>query len=182
MASVHGSNGGDPTKEVISDLHAQGAHKELTQQAVELWFKESQDWLQQAAHNRAALGEQHGVSGRSDNNLSQLVQNATPPVWDDSREVWSFAYNHAGAVYQEFGAMPHEIRAKRAEYLAFEWPDAPEEVAEQFEDTEGDLVFFKKVDHPGIPAIGFIRYGRDQAKQILENAGYDTRDYEEDNR
>lgn len=177
MADIESSTGGDPTKEVIQGLEAN--KKELTRDAIDLWFQNSQDWLREAEKNRSELGKQKGVEGREQNNLGQIAQKAVPPTWDEDKQRWSFSYPHEGAVFQEFGARPHEIRAKQAEVLAFEWPDAPEEVQEQFEHTEGDLVFFESIDHPGIPAIGFVRYGRDVAKRELESAGHDVTSWED---
>ncbi|AGM11977.1 hypothetical protein DNAM5_118 [Haloarcula californiae tailed virus 1] len=176
MANVKSSNGGDPTKAVIQGLEAEV--DELTRDAIDLWFKESQEWLRDAERNRSELGRTSGSEGRANNALGEIAQTAQPPTWNEDEQRWEFSYTHEGAVFQEFGAKPHEIRAKKAEVLAFEWPDAPEEVKEQFEHTEGDLVFFESVNHPGIPAIGFVRYGRDVAKRELETAGYDVTEWE----
>jgi hypothetical protein len=177
MSELEGENGGDPTKTVKQALEANKA--ELTRDAIDLWFAESQDWLRDAEKNRSELGREQNNTVRENNNLGEIAQSAQPPTWDDGE--WVFSYTHAGAVFQEFGAMPHEIRARKSEYLAFEWPDAPREVKEQFEHTEGDLVFFKSVNHPGIPAIGFVRHGRERAKTKLESAGYDVTSWEEHN-
>jgi len=178
MADIEASNGGDPTKEVIQSLKADA--DELTRDIIDLWFSNSQDWLRDAEKNRSEIGVKSGVRGREENNLGQIAQKAVPPSWNEDEQRWSFSYPHAGAVFQEFGAKPHEIRAKKGEVLAFEWPDAPEEVQEQFEDTEGDLVFFQSVDHPGLPAIGFVRYGRDVAKRELEESEIDVTTWEKE--
>lgn len=169
---VEAEHGGDPTKALITEL--EDRKKEFTRDAAHLWFQESTDWLEDAAQTRSALGRQHGRTGREMHGLDQIRKTAQPPQWEESREAWVWTVPHEGAVFQEFGAMPHEIRARKAEVLAFEWPDAPRKVQEQFEHTEGDLVFFESIDHPGIPAIGFIRYGRQQAQKFLEQRGYDT--------
>ena len=170
MASVTSSTGGDPTKAIVGAVRKE--KKQLTRDAVDLWFQESFNWLTEAAERRSELGRAHGHEGRSSNGLHQIAQSFMPPKWDSSRGAWIWSVPHYGAVFQEFGAIPHEIRAKKAETLAFEWPDQPEAVREQFEHTEGDLVFFESINHPGIPAIGFVRYGRDKAKRELEYAGY----------
>jgi hypothetical protein len=146
--------------------------RDLSEKAINFWFEESQLWLEQAAHNRANIASE-GRIGRENNGLFAIQQQATPPAWNNGH--WEFSYNHEGAVFQEYGARPHEITARRAEFLAFEWPDAPEEVQEQFDHTEGDLVFFKSINHPGIPAIGFTRRGRDKLIDRLEAKGIDTR-------
>ena len=177
MATIESEGGGDPTKAIIEGLEVQ--KKDLTEPVMDLWFQESTDWLVEAAENRSEIGVAHGRVGRAQNNLSELADKAVPPMWDDEREAWVFSFPHEGAVFQEFGALPHEIRARKAEVLAFEWPDAPKEVQERFEHTEGDLVFFESIDHPGIPAIGFVRYGRDKAKALLEKQGYNVEEFSE---
>lgn len=177
MVEVTSENGGDPTKAVTDALAAK--KKELSRDYVDLWYQESTEWLKEAAETRSAIGQAHGVVGRSENNLAILASRSVPPMWDESDEQWVFSFPHEGAVFQEFGAVPHEIRAKKAEALAFEWPDAPEEIKEEFDHLEGDLVMFQKINHPGIPAIGFVRYGRDRARTALEGAGYSTSDFNE---
>lgn len=178
MADVKGQDGDDPTKAVVQGLEANA--DELTRDVIDVWFKETQEWLRDAEANRSELGRQKGNDQRENNNLGQIAQTAQPPTWNEDEQWWEFSYPHEGAVFQEFGAQPHEIRAKNAEVLAFEWPDAPEEVQEQFKHTEGDLVFFKSVQHPGLPAIGFVRYGRDVAKREVEEAGVDVTEWESD--
>ena len=158
MTEIRGEKHSDPTKEIIQELEADV--EDLSRDIVMFWFEKSQNWLEEAAEQRSEIDSQ-GMEGREQNSLHVIQQTAVPPTWNENQKYWSFSYPHAGAVFQEFGAKPHEIRAKRAEVLAFEWPDAPQEVKEQFEDTEGDLVFFESIDHPGIPAIGFVRRGRD---------------------
>lgn len=155
---------------------------ELSRDYIDLWFAESQDHLYEAAGNRSGIDSTRdsrgSLEGRQSNGLSSIAQSAVPPSWDDDREAWVFSYTHEGAVYQEYGTRPHEIRAKQAEFLAFEWPDAPQEVQKMFEDTEGDLVFFKSIQHPGIPAIGFVRYGRERARQKAQQAGINMEEFE----
>jgi hypothetical protein len=177
MSELSSSEGGDATKAIVTYL--EDNKDEITRDAIDLWFQESTDWLTEAAERRAQLGQRHGRQGRADTGLSQIAQKAVPPFWDDQREAWVFSFPHAGAVFQEYGAMPHEIRARRAEVLAFEWPDAPAEVQEQFDHTEGDLVFFESINHPGIPSIGFVRYGRERARVYLQQAGYTVTEFSE---
>lgn len=175
MTEIEGEGGGDPTNAIRVELEQRG--REYTRDAAHLWYQESTDWLRDAAERRAEVGLAHGRAGRAGQGLDQIRLSSVPPTWEKEEEAWVFSFPHRGAVFQEFGAMPHEIRAKRAEALAFEWPDAPEEVKEQFEHTEGDLVFFESVDHPGIPAIGFVRYGRDRAQAFLRRHGHSTEVY-----
>lgn len=177
MAEITSGSGKDPTAAITAEFEDQ--KDELTRDIIDLWFQESTEWLKEAAERRSQLGKAKGREGREMQALDQIRKGAIPPTWDEREEAWVFSFPHRGAIFQEFGARPHEIRAKKAEVLAFEWPDAPAEVEEQFEDTEGDLVFFESIDHPGIPAIGFVRYGRDQAQAALRQAGYGTEAFQE---
>lgn len=175
---IEASGGGDPTKEVVETIDEN--KKRFTRDVAHFWFARSQDWLAEAAEQRAGGGpgspdDSEGRVGRQKTGLMNIHNSAQPPVWVPEDEQWEFSYPHRGAVYQEFGAEPHTIRAKKAEVLAFEWPDAPKEVKEQFEHTEGDLVFFDEIEHPGIPAIGFVRNSRDQTVSALERKGHEIR-------
>jgi hypothetical protein len=176
MVELESDSGSDPTDEII--LALEESAEEFTRDVIMHWFEKSQNWLEEAAENRSEIDSQ-GMIGREQNSLHAIQQTAVPPSWDKNEEHWSFSYPHAGAVFQEFGARPHEIRAKKAEVLAFEWPDAPRDIQEEFEHTEGDLVFFESVNHPGIPAIGFVRRGRDKTRTKLERQGYDVEEFEE---
>lgn len=169
---IKAQDGSDGGKTIVAKMKERKS--EMTKEYIDLWFQESTDWLSDAAQRRSELGVSHGREGRAQHGLDQIRKGAIPPYWDDRREAWVFGFPHIGAIFQEFGAIPHEIRAKKAEALAFEWPDAPEDVKEDFEYTEGDLVFFESVNHPGIPAIGFTRYGRDKAELYLEKQGHST--------
>lgn len=171
MADISSSGGyGDPTKAITMTLD--DAKGDISRDAIDLWFQESTEWLKEAAERRSELGVMHGRKGRANQALDQIRKGAIPPRWVEEEEAWVFSFPHAGAVFQEYGARPHEIRARRAEVLAFEWPDAPQRVKEQFSHTEGDLVFFESINHPGIPAIGFVRYGRDRTERFLKDKGY----------
>lgn len=164
--------GGDPTKQVVERLHAEG--KKVTRDAMDVWFTASQDRLVEAAQQRAGgegADDSEGRVGRRENNLTDMLDEFQPPVWVESEQAWVFTVAHAAAVFHEFGAEPHEIRAAQARALAFEWPDAPKEVEEQFEDSF-PTVFFNSIEHPGTPAIGFIRHGRSEARRRLQKAGY----------
>lgn len=92
-----------------------------------------------------------------------IVQGSVPPVWVESEGAWVFHYPHAGAPHLEFGADPHKIEAKQAEYLAFEWPEMEGvefgDTGQTFDEVFADswpTVFFKEVEHPGIPALKFV--------------------------
>jgi hypothetical protein len=104
--------------------------------------------------------------------VQSIAQSALPPQWDDSEQAWVFTFPHTAAPFLEFGADEHEIAAKNAEFLAFEWPEGGDvvldeetgtTVREAFEKTF-PTVFFKKVNHPGVPAL---KYMRDSWKEVF---------------
>jgi len=74
-------------------------------------------------------------------------------------------WEHPHADKIEVGVQPHVIPGNPI--LVFPWPNGPEEVLEQFrpqwEDPDHFLeepeVIFAEVDHPGIPAVGYIQGG-----------------------
>jgi len=73
------------------------------------------------------------------------------------------------------GVQPHMIEGSPV--LWFKWPNAPDEVKEKFrprwEDPDSFLeepeVLFSEVQHPGIPALGYIRKGFQQS--LADNFG-----------
>lgn len=174
-------SGEDPTKAIQAEVKELG--KKITREAMTVWNTESQKRIMEAAGARseidAARDARGALKGRESNALNEIAQEFTAPVWNEGENAWIFSVTHEAAVFHEWGATPHEIRAKAAHALAFEWPDAPEEVQEKFEDTF-PLVFFDNVDHPGVPAIGFMRFGREKARQRLDKAGFDASTFEED--
>ena len=74
-------------------------------------------------------------------------------------------WTHPHADKLEVGVRPHMIEGDPI--LVFEWPNAPDEVRQQFADQwasddsflDEPEVAFAEVQHPGIPGIGFIRAG-----------------------
>lgn len=139
-------------EEAVEDLAKQAGKKLITE-----WKAASEQKLDRARIDRDSDG------------LSNIIEAFTDPEYAESENAWTFNVEHTGAIYQEYGADEHEIRARQASFLAFEWPDAPPEVKEQFEDTEGDLVFFQSINHPGIPPIYFMRHGRIDAIRSLDD-------------
>ena len=88
--------------------------------------------------------------------LQSIAQSGIPPQQDG--DDWVFGFAHHAAHFVNDGTEPHVIEAKDADMLAFEWPDAPQEVQEMFESTF-PTVFFKSVKHPGTPAVHYIEKG-----------------------
>lgn len=78
-------------------------------------------------------------------------------------------WTHPHADKIEVGVKPHMIEGDPI--LVFEWPNMPDEVAAEFEDAwesdenflEEPMVAFAEVNHPGIPGVGYIRAGFQQA-------------------
>ena len=74
-------------------------------------------------------------------------------------------WTHPHADKIEVGVRQHEIQGNPI--LVFEWPNMPDEVADQFRSQwesdssflEEPMVAFAKIEHPGIPGVGFIRTG-----------------------
>jgi|APHM01.1.fsa_nt_gi hypothetical protein len=99
--------------------------------------------------------------------LSSLVGpvvDENPPGVDGIRIAWGFTSD--GAQYLEFGTSEHTIEG---DPLAFEWPDAPPEVQEMFEDTF-PTVFFREVEVDGIAETRFTRESVAALVDALEDA------------
>lgn len=181
---IKAQGGGDPTKAIVERLYSRG--KKVTREAVTIWNSTAQDRIMVTAQGRASIDAQRdqrgALSGRENNDLHELAQSFTAPFWKEDRHAWVFAVTHRFAKHHEWGAMPHEIEAATANALIFEWPDMPKEVREDFEpqwesDTnvlEEPEVAFDSVDHPGTPAIGYLRHGRRKARERVEAAGFDA--------
>lgn len=172
--TVTGTGGESGAQAIEAEVQKLG--KRVTREGITIWNTTAQDRITSAAEMRtidSPQGDSEGRQGRLANNLHELVQSFTAPVWDATEGVWRFAVTDETAQIHEFGAVPHEIRAKQARALAFEWPDAPEDIQEKFEATF-PTVFFNSVQHPGAPAIGYMRHGREQARQRVGEAGFDA--------
>lgn len=134
--------------EIAFDDLSDDAAKELANR----WFSASQEKLY-------AGGDQH------DYDVYPVAQSGVPPQKDG--DAWKFGYLHPATVYFEFGTPDHEVEAQEAEMLAFEWPDAPQEVREMFSDTF-PTVFFESVEVSGINALRFVQNGRTQARNNFD--------------
>ena len=129
-----------PLQDALEDLS-----REQAREVANLWFSESQQKLRER-------GDEAGYE------YFPILQGAQPPQW--TGEAWRFVYPHEASQYMEFGTEAHEIRAKNADMLAFEWEDAPQEVREMFEDTF-PTVFFKSVEVEGVDELRYLRDSRD---------------------
>lgn len=142
----------------------EGRHREVTSEAMRRWYA----WAQETLSNRGdALGYEWYP-------LMQAM-GASPPRWSERENRWEFGVPHVAAPFFEYGAEPHEIRARRAEFLAFPWPEMEGEefgntgmtFDEVFADT-WPVVFFKSVQHPGMEETRFLRDSRDRARDWLQ--------------
>ena len=103
-----------------------------------------------------------------------VVQSGTPPQWDEAEGAFVMSFSHAAASYFEYGTTAHEVKAKEADVLAFEWPEMANErfgdtnktFKEVFSDT-WPTVFFPETQPDGIPAIRYLQRGREHAKRWL---------------
>ena len=83
----------------------------------------------------------------------------------DKGDVYVAEWEHPHADKIEVGVKPHLIEGDPI--LVFPWPDGPDDVLERYrpkwEDPDHWLeepeVIFAEVNHPGIPAVGYIRAG-----------------------
>ncbi|MFB6189336.1 MAG: hypothetical protein ABEI57_05585 [Halapricum sp.] len=140
----------------LSDLEAglETMAHDAARDAASAWFSRSQELLYDA-------GDDH------DYEVYPIAQAAQPPEWDDAAGGYVFVYPHAASIFFEEGTDEHEIEAQQADYLAFEWPDAPDEIQEQFAATF-PTVFFKKVEVDGLPAIRYVANSRQAGLEALE--------------
>ena len=134
-----------------SDLEAafEDLSKEQARELAGRWFSNSSELLLEEGDDR-------------EYETSPVAQSGLPPQWDDTRGGWVFAFPHVAARFFNDGTETHTIEPTNADWLAFEWPDAPPEIQDQFESTF-PTVFFKEVEVEGLPALRYMERGRDQA-------------------
>jgi len=130
-----------------------GLSRQQAMEAANRAFSSSQETLQEEGDER-------------DYEAFPIVESGTPPVWDESEDAARFEYSHPAAYFWEVGTQTHEIVAEDG-MLAFEWPDAPAEVQDMFEETF-PTVFFKSVEVEGIDRMDFVKGGIEDARDWWE--------------
>ena len=86
---------------------------------------------------------------------------------EDDRVTVTWTIDHPGALPLEVGSSDHVVSSDDGP-LAFEWPDAPAGVQEQFEHTEGDLVFFQEVEVSGVDETRHTRQALDALRRAIQ--------------
>lgn len=83
---------------------------------------------------------------------------------------------HKASIYLEMGTKPHEIRPVRANALRFKTPTIPNVIGikagvtkkgqryERYKRAEQEVVFTKRVHHPGTKKIPFMKASADREK------------------
>lgn len=159
-------------QDLVDELQSVDALREASNELAREWYTVSQDVLLERGENYAEWG------GNSESaEVHPVVQSAVPPEWDDRREAWVFTYTHEWSEGFEFGTEPHTIKPVNADFLKFPWPDGPDDVLERFqpmwEDPDHFLeepeVLLKQVDHPGTPALRFLRDSRTMLSGVTES-------------
>jgi hypothetical protein len=135
------------------EVAAEEISRDQAMEAANRVFSWSQD-------NLYAAGDDRGYD------VESVAQMAQPPQWVESEGGAVVEYPHPASNFFEDGTQTHEIVAD-GETLAFEWPDAPREVQEMFEETF-PTVFFESVEVEGIEPLGFLRGALIDAERWLE--------------
>jgi hypothetical protein len=86
---------------------------------------------------------------------------------EDDRITATWTIDHPGALPLEVGSSDHVVSSDDGP-LAFEWPDAPAEVKDQFEHTDGDLVFFQEVEVAGVDETRHTRRALAELRRALQ--------------
>jgi len=93
-----------------------------------------------------AIQELREAGDRLGWHVEPIIESVTE-VYQDSSGNWRFDVRHSKVGFVEFGTEPHIIRPKDAEAL-------------QFLSDSGEDVFSTVVNHPGTPAVSFMRKAR----------------------
>jgi len=125
-------------------------------QARETWVPAMVD----QSHERL---RQYGAT--NDYDVEPIIESLNQPrvTREGDRITARWGWSHEAAPFFDAGVSPHTIDGDPI--LSFVWEDAPPGVREMFSGTErvdGDpVVYFRSVEHPGIPASHFVRRGID---------------------
>lgn len=98
-----------------------------------------------------AIAELRETGRRLNWHVEPIIESVTE-VYQDSQGTWRFDVRHSAAGFVEFGTEPHIIRPTDADAL-------------HFLSEEGEDVFTTVADHPGTPAVAFVRKGRQRAQR-----------------
>ncbi|GGO03509.1 hypothetical protein [Haloarcula pellucida] len=130
----------------------EGVGRDMALEAANRAFSASQEELTEG-------GDKHGYD------TYPVVQSGTPPQWDDQLGGAVFDYRHPAAYFFEVGTQTHTVPGD--DVLVFEWPDAPPEVREMFDDSF-PTVFLPEATVDGIERIDYVKSGMRIAEQWLE--------------
>jgi len=135
-------------------------------------IEEAVDYAVQEA-NRILLEETPPDAASLDDWQMQSIADSSRTYWSPSEPEGALAagdtyiaeWEHPHADKIEVGVKPHLIEGNPI--LVFPWPNGPDEVLERFRPQwenpdhwlEEPEVIFAEVEHPGIPAVGYIRAG-----------------------
>jgi hypothetical protein len=140
--------------------------KERIQAAVDDAVRMANRALREAGNNpppEATLDE-WSVEAIADS-VEVYWENGEPEGKLEQGDVLVAEWTHPHADKIEVGVRPHEIEGDPI--LVFEWHNIPEDVADEFRSQwenpesflEEPMVAYARIDHPGIPAVGYIRSG-----------------------
>jgi hypothetical protein len=106
---------------------------------------------------RVSHGTLRSYGQRSDYDVEPVTESVKVESSRSRRSLEvSWYWTHEAAPYFHFGTSDHTVEG---DPLAFPWPDAPDEVREQFEETF-PIVFFQSTEPSGIPESRFVTAGR----------------------
>jgi len=143
-------------------------------------IEEAVDYAVQEA-NRALLelGENPPPDATLNEWSVQAIADSVETYWDpsepqgklDAGDSYVAEWTHEHADKLNIGVKPHMIEGNPI--LVFEWPNAPDEVREEFKSQwenpdsflEEPQVAYAEIQHPGIPATGYIQGGFKRALQ-----------------
>lgn len=120
---------------------------------------------------RVAHGTLRSYGSRNDYNVEPVTESVEiDTVATTARSVTArVSWHHEAARHFNFGVSPHMIHGRPI--LSFVWEDAPQEIREMFANTErvgGDpRVYFREVEHPGIPASRYVQAGTNWLRKRL---------------